>query len=412
MLWGSGNMEWRRGAPWAAAAAFGFAALPALADCTVGANIYLNGTKAVYEERYIECRGDRWQYPIVGATTEWRSLAPPLAPARFRLFGEPPPPGTPRQGRIPLDPVQPNAVIIGPAPPSAAQSSPPTQPGGQAASSQSPPNTFEGAQNFGTLDVPVRSPGGVPYFNFHFSKHTINRANPYYTSKFYRFDITRETGRLRVHLQEEPQATLLLRLFDAQRRQIFESVGGTFERFEKDLPRGTYFLQSLRNDSTNCVPVQNHCLNYGRLSIEAFPVPAPSDAGGELGQARDLGDIAPGFTLQHRETLFRLYRRGAATADQGLRPVLPETEFDDYLDYFILRTGQPGRLYGSTTTAGLTLQMKVGEVWVNLTNQGVDLPPGSQYVRITNGTATGQIVIAPQGEFWLDYTLLLRFERR
>lgn len=404
-------MRWRRAA--CIAAVLCLIDQAEAAECKVGAASYKEGTPAIYDGRSIQCRGGRWQYGIIGGfggTTEWHSLPEPLVAGRFRLFA-PSPAGTPPPPRISLGPeVQPNVVNIGPqAPPS--PSAPPTSPP-TTGSSQSPPNTFEGAQNLGVLDQPARTAGGVAYFPFHFSKHTINRANPSYTSKFYRFEITRDLSRLRVQLQEEPQTTLLLRLFDSARQQIHESVGSANEQFEKELSRGTYFLQSLRLDSSRCVTIGVHCVNIGRLSIGAFPVPHATDAGGDPGVAHDLGTLAAGQGRNHRETLFRLQRRGAATSDQGLRPPLPQTEADDYLDYFAIVTPARGRLFGSVNTGGLTVQVKSEYAWVTLSNLGVELPAGRQMVRVTNGTASGDVLIGPDGEFWAEYTLTLRFEAR
>lgn len=129
-------------------------------DCTVGTNSFKESTKAVYEERYIECRAGQWQYPIVsGDSTEWRPMPVPLLVARFRLFGSPPPAGTPPPKPIPLEPAQGNAVIISPAlplPHPAAPASASNPISGQTRDSQFPPNTFEGAQNLGSLDRPQR----------------------------------------------------------------------------------------------------------------------------------------------------------------------------------------------------------------------------------------------------------------
>jgi hypothetical protein len=396
------------------AAATLFFADKAVANCEVTGTAYSEKTIAFYEGRQVECHLGQWQYPIAGfqplgepSRPNWQPVPKPLLAEKFSLHPKPSSPSDPPQPVVPLDQVQPNDVTFS----YPLEESSPPWPASTPANlpeSSAPPSTFEGAQNFGVLDQTRPTSQQTSHFPFFAATHTINLAIPAYTSKFYRFDIAHDAARLRVRLEENPPATLLVRLYDANRQKIHESLGNPHEQFEMDVPRGLYFLESLRLNSTECIPRGQYCINIGRLFIEAFPIPAPSDAGGSPALPLDLGSLAPNQRIEHQETLFRLYLRGGTSAD-GLRPPLPQTEFADIADYFTVYTSRRGRLSGGLSVPALNVHVMTEYGWATLPSVGIELPPGQKLIRVTNGQWVGNISFDYGGDIWADYKLVLGF---
>jgi len=117
-----------------------------------------------------------------------------------------------------------------------------------------PPDTFEGSNNLGTLDVPEarnRNDPNTKRFICLRQKVLLRRGAPF-SAWFYRFSVVKSPSRLVFEMQEEPDTTIYLELYDQDRKLIDTFRGNASETIDRVFEKGLYFIKiNIGNASPN-----------------------------------------------------------------------------------------------------------------------------------------------------------------
>ncbi|WP_217570296.1 hypothetical protein [Mesorhizobium sp. GbtcB19] len=145
-----------------------------------------------------------------------------------------------------------------------------------AAPSQSPPNTFEGAEDIGALDIARTVPGnGFPYLPCLHREAKVLFNSPVYSSAFFRFGVSGNRAHIYIHQNESPPQTLWMDTYDGNRHFLKEYKGAVGDTIDEEFTRGTYYLQILTSSGVAHNPDGS---NSVALDIEGYPPEVPTNS--------------------------------------------------------------------------------------------------------------------------------------